>query len=116
MKIVLVIEDDHDMRVAIRSALEETNPAFTVLSATNGSDGLEAVRHVGPCVVILDMLMPLMSGEEFLRRKSMDPQIANIPVIAISAQSQPKDSRGIAEFLAKPFTFSTLVGAVRRHC
>ena len=66
-KSILLIEDDHDNRVALRMALEECG--YQVQTAANGCLGLQILdRGVRPGVSILDMMMPIMDGEEFLER------------------------------------------------
>lgn len=80
---ILLIEDDHDIRVAIRQALEDA--FYRVLSAPNGRDGLKILNKERPSLIILDMVMPLMDGEEFLKSMGRDDRLKDIPVIQISA-------------------------------
>ncbi len=81
--VILLIEDDHDIRVALRQTLEMAE--YDVLSAPNGADGLKVLNKQRPDLIILDMVMPLMDGEEFLRAKERDDRLRDIPVIMISA-------------------------------
>lgn len=81
--LILLVEDDHDIRVAVRQALEMGK--YTVHSAPNGRDALKLIRKQKPDLIILDMVMPLMDGEEFLRQKSSDESLSDIPVVLISA-------------------------------
>jgi len=81
--LILLVEDDHDIRVALRQSLEMAN--YQVISAPNGKDALRIINQQKPDLIILDMIMPLMDGEEFLRAKDSDSSIKEIPVMLISA-------------------------------
>lgn len=81
--LILLVEDDHDIRVALRQSLEMAN--YQVLSAPNGRDALRIIKRQKPDLIILDMVMPLMDGEEFLKAKDADSNLADIPVMLISA-------------------------------
>jgi len=81
--LILLVEDDHDIRVALRQSLEMAN--YQVISAPNGRDALMIIKKQKPDLIILDMIMPLMDGEEFLRAKDADSELINIPVMLISA-------------------------------
>jgi CheY-like chemotaxis protein len=84
--LILLVEDDHDIRVALRQSLEMAN--YTVLSASNGADALRIIRQQKPDLIILDMVMPLMDGEEFLRAKDSDASMSEIPVMVMSAYEE----------------------------
>lgn len=81
--LILLVEDDHDIRVALRQSLEMAN--YQVISAPNGKDALKIIQLQKPDLIILDMVMPLMDGEEFLRYKDSDSSLTEIPVMLISA-------------------------------
>lgn len=99
-KSILVIEDDHDVRVSYREALEFNR--YTIHSATNGFDGLFLLEKLKdlPDLIILDMGMPLMGGEEFLKRKNNIERIKNIPVIVIT--NLPLNPAWGVPYLKKP--------------
>lgn len=82
-KLILIVDDDPD----IGSSLEEllTNDGYRVLIAKNGQEGLDLTRAHHPRVILLDIMMPVMDGYEFLRIQREDPSIAKIPVIVLSA-------------------------------
>ena len=80
---ILLVEDDHDIRVAVRQALESAH--YEVFSAPNGADALKILNRKIPDLIILDMVMPLMDGNEFLQAKEKDTRFKEIPVILISA-------------------------------
>lgn len=81
--LILLVEDDHDIRVALRQSLEMAS--YQVISAPNGKDALRIIKQQKPDLIILDMIMPLMDGEEFLRAKDSDSDLKEIPVMLISA-------------------------------
>ena len=81
--VILLVEDDHDIRVAVRQTLEMAS--YEVVSAPNGADALRILDRQQPDLIILDLHMPLMDGEEFLKAKERDERVAEIPVILISA-------------------------------
>lgn len=101
--VILLVEDDHDVRVAVRQTLEMAD--YDVLSAPNGADALRILNRAHPDLIILDLQMPLMDGEEFLKAKERDDRLASIPVILISA-AQPekivKVAKKVDEIILKP--------------
>ena len=108
---VLVVDDDPDIRKLLRRAFEDVG--FSVDTATNGLEALEKVRTVGPDAIVLDLCMPVMSGQEFLDAWRKTPQ-ATAPVLAISAYGLPTtaDDLGVQAFLAKPFHMTALLDTV----
>lgn len=83
-KSILLIEDDHDIRVCLRQTLESTG--FNISSAANGRDALNLLqRNPLPRLIIVDLCMPIMSGEEFLQKRLHDPELKEIPVLVRSS-------------------------------
>ena len=113
-KRILIIDDDHSIRDAIQHLLEAEG--YTIFLADHGKDGLELLRNMEPpCAILLDIQMPIMDGYEFLREKSADPAIANIPVVVLSATADAKDLNGAADFIRKPFSIPQLLGTVEKY-
>lgn len=84
LKTILIIEDDHDIRVTLRQVFEAAD--YVVLSAANGLGALDLLKVVAPPdLIVCDLNMPLMSGESFIKRKKEDPKIKDVPIIVISA-------------------------------
>jgi CheY-like chemotaxis protein len=115
---VLVVEDDPDIQQVLRFALEAAG--YPVTAAGNGA---EAIRHLQaaapPCLILLDLMMPVMDGWQFRAEQQRDPALAAIPVVVISADGrvpQKAASIGAAGYLKKPLDFDTLVEVVRRYC
>ena len=86
---VLVVEDDRFLRKACEASL--TQRGFTVITAADGIDGLKLARETKPAVVLLDLLMPRLSGIEVLRQLKADAATAAIPVIILSNSSREED-------------------------
>jgi CheY-like chemotaxis protein len=108
---VLVVEDDRDMLETLSEAL--TSNGFAVVQARDGREALTKARARPPSVVLLDLLMPGMSGWEFRAEQSKDPVIADVPVIVLSGTpaSRLGPSRPAA-FLAKPCDLDLLIVTV----
>lgn len=91
---------------------------FDVQTASNGAEALDALKRARPSVILLDLMMPVMSGDEFRRRQLADPEYANVPVIFMTAAH---DGRARAErlhadeYFQKPVDFDQLITAVRAH-
>lgn len=111
---VLVVEDDVDTRAALRLALEDEG--FKVESAGDGLHALQRVREKRPDVVILDLSMPRMGGEDFLYAWRAGVDTPGVPVIVISAAYKPPrpEDLGVDALLPKPFDVRALVRHVKR--
>ncbi|QSQ21514.1 response regulator [Pyxidicoccus parkwayensis] len=109
---VLVVEDDEDIRAAIAEILE--GEGYDVAIAANGSEALDELRHMRrPCLILLDLMMPVMNGHEFLARIREMPLMRSVPVLVLTAVSTeaPPGARGL---LRKPFIVEELLDAVQR--
>jgi two-component system, OmpR family, response regulator MprA len=108
-----VVEDDEAIHAMLRLALELEG--FAVESADDGLTALQKVRRVRPDLVVLDLNMPRMGGEDFLYAWRTGVEAPGVPVIVITAASQalrPQDL-GVAACLPKPFNLDTLLWHVR---
>ena len=115
LKSVLVIEDDHDTRVSLRRILEVEG--YFVFSAADGKQGLEIIRRIKPpCLILLDVIMPLMNGEEFLVEINNDPALHMIPVVLVSAFPETAKKLVAKAFVQKPIDLDALLNAVHQHC
>ena len=92
---------------------------YMFLEAANGREALDHMRVDTPDVVVLDLMMPVMSGWDVLRERQGDPNLRSIPVILISANRDPEIAsavdKGICAFLPKPFDIGAL-GALVKSC
>ena len=117
-KLVLVVDDDQDIREAISEALEDDGVSST--TASDGKAALECLRNgTKPCVILLDMMMPVMDGWRFRELQRDDPALANIPVIVLTAHADAASTAermGAAGYLKKPIRLGELYDAVSRFC
>ncbi len=112
--VVLLVEDDDDIRDLMEAVLHDEG--YSVCSAENGYRGLEVARARHPALILLDLMMPVMNGWEFRTHQREDAELADIPVVVVSAAGQDSVvSLGAAAFLPKPFDVDSLVRAVREH-
>ncbi len=99
----------------IMAALRRYGYAF--LEAANGREALDLMRRENPSVVVLDLMMPIVSGWDVLRERASNPELQSIPVIIISANRGPELAtamdKGICAFLPKPFDIAALASLVQ---
>ena len=110
---VLVVDDDPDVRKVLADAFE--SEGFRVMTAANGMQALHRARDAAPDVIILDLNMPMMSGDAFLYAWRVGAETQGVPVVAISAaypSLQPEDL-GVDAFFPKPFEIDLLVRHVK---
>lgn len=114
---VLVVDDDPSIRKMIIAALKRDNPDYRFAEAPNGKDALDLMRADHPDVVVLDLMMPVVSGWDVLRERAGDTDLMQIPVIVVSANRDPElataVNAGICAFLPKPFDIGALSALVR---
>jgi CheY-like chemotaxis protein len=116
---VLVVEDDPDVRESLCEALADSG--YGVTGASNGREALELLKSGAPlpCLILLDVMMPVMGGEEFRAVQTCDSELSGIPVVLVSAHKEMPtlaSSLGVAGALAKPFKLDSLLELVARHC
>jgi len=113
-KLILLVEDDRSVREAVQGVLEDAG--YEVIQAQNGRDALDRL-HAGslPDLIVLDLRMPVMDGWEFRAAQKNDPNLAIIPVLAVSADGSAKAEAIAADgYLRKPLSTSTLLETVAR--
>jgi len=112
---VLVVDDDSNIRKLVVAALRRDGYAF--MEAGNGRDALDVMRAEHPDVVVLDLMMPVLSGWDVLAERQQDSELLRIPVILISASRDPEIAsavdKGVCAFLPKPFDIGALSALVR---
>ena len=117
MKTILVVDDDPNLQEALADLLQIRG--YRVWSGPDGAKALQWLRESdAPCLILLDLMMPVMDGHEFLARRNADPVLADIPVVVISAgrHRQGSEVPGAAEVLYKPFEPDHLMRIVQRFC
>jgi two-component system chemotaxis response regulator CheY len=111
MIVVLVVDDESDIRQAVAEIL--SYEGYQVVDASDGAEGLAKARAYHPRLVLLDLMMPRMDGWEFRRAQQHDPEVSEIPVVVLSALGP--DSLEAEGYVGKPFDMDELVSAVRRY-
>jgi CheY-like chemotaxis protein len=111
---ILVVEDDTDLRDCVCEELQDAG--YDVSTAGNGREGLAQLeRGDRPCLILLDLMMPVMTGYEFLAE--LRNRAADIPVVVMSAFLDPAAVPvNVSETLPKPFRHTDLLAVVRRYC
>jgi CheY-like chemotaxis protein len=110
---VLVVDDEADMRDSLQELLEDAG--FTVATAANGAEALEILNGEAlPSVMILDLIMPVLSGNELYDQMQKDPRLSKIPVV-ISTSDPSRAPSGVL-IMKKPVELRRLLGTVRRYC
>src|ERR671911_607833 len=120
---VLIVEDDPDTREMLTTLL--TTEGFHAVAAEDGLEALHLLRTVRhrapevPCLVLLDLMMPRLGGNEFRRAQLGDPIVAGVPIAvmsgAVDAEERAK-SLGAVATLIKPIDFEALLKVVRKYC
>lgn len=112
-KLVILIVDDDDAES--REVLSEllTKEGYTVVCAENGRDALDYLSRSIPSLIILDLMMPIMSGWEFRERQRADPRLNSLPVVVTSASGLAPEIDADA-LIPKPIDFALLMSAVRK--
>lgn len=114
---VLVVEDDRDIRESLEDVL--TAEGYRVVTAENGRQGLDRLREeTDPCIILLDLMMPVMSGGEFLAELRANDVLATIPVVVVSAW--PDEAALVRSqtqgYVKKPVALDVLLELVARYC
>jgi CheY-like chemotaxis protein len=110
-QLVLVVEDDHYIREAVREIL--VDDGFEVACAADGKEAFDLLSKAGlrPSAIVLDMMLPVMSGAELLSHMQNDEELRAIPVIVCAAGEYPQ-LRGVCQRIRKPFIYRVLLDAV----
>jgi len=116
---ILAIDDNQDNLIALQAVLQDVLPKARLLTALNGSQGLEQARDKDPDVILLDIVMPGMDGFAVCRELKADERLRSIPVVFLTALKTGSESRvealevGAEGFLAKPLDGTELVAQIR---
>jgi CheY-like chemotaxis protein len=116
---VLIVDDDSNIRDMLNLFL--THKGYTVATVANGQEALSTLRQAAelPELILLDLMMPVMSGAEFRGVQRQEPALAAIPVAVISAAENLHDKAPQLDadvYLAKPIDFAALLETVERYC
>ena len=116
---VLVVEDHDDVRDLLETLLAVDG--YRVFTAADGRQALDCIKRETPCVILLDVMMPVMDGVTFARalRGADDPDVAKTPIVLVTAVADAENVRrqiGAADVIPKPIDMDKVVAAVGRHC
>lgn len=116
-KKILIVEDDSDFQDIYQLYLQ--GASYEVSTAGNGEEGLAALEKGTPDLIVLDLIMPVMDGEEFYVRLRAEEKWRHVPVIVASVNEKlPQrvlDLGGVSANLKKPFDMDSLLEKIRTH-
>lgn len=118
---VLLIEDDRIDQMSVTRAFRDLKIANRLEISGDGEAGLERLRskaEIPPCLVLLDLVMPLKDGTEVLQEMKSDPDLKRIPVVMMTSSREEEDrvrsfNLGAAGYIIKPVDYRQLVEAIR---
>lgn len=112
---ILVVDDDVDIRNAIVEVLEMEG--HMTMQASNGKEALDILAaNEKPCLVLLDMMMPVMNGREFLNVVQASVKLRPVPVVVVSAHATVNDTQGSVGFLRKPVNIDSIIKIASQYC
>ena len=112
---VLVVEDDAELRESLVEVLSEEG--YPTVQASNGQEAMAALsQKEKPCLILLDMMMPVMNGWVFLSQLRQDPKLADVRVCIISAVPANQLPAEAICALPKPVDLSALLGVIDTYC
>jgi CheY-like chemotaxis protein len=110
---VLIVDDEPEFRDSLQDLLEDKG--YQVDSASNGEEALELLRASElPCVVVLDLVMPVLDGIAVFGQMQQDPRLASVPVIV--STSDPTHAPSGVLIMKKPINLRRLLAAIEQHC
>ncbi len=113
---VLVVEDDKDIQEIIEYNF--TSEGYEVITCSDGEDAVDLIRHETPDLVILDWMLPNLSGSEILRQVRSSKKIRKIPIIMLTARTEEIDKlkafdTGADDYITKPFSNAELIARTK---
>ena len=112
MSTILIVDDDPSTRFVLRLILEREG--YKVLEAGNGAAALDMIRPDPlPDIVMTDLMMPVMTGVELVRRLRSDPRTAKVPIVVVSSNPDAAQSLEVNAIVTKPFTAAKLADRIR---
>jgi CheY-like chemotaxis protein len=117
-KSIVVADDDPDILSIVAMSLE--TQGYDVYKATNGREAVDLVRDHHPDLIILDMMMPVMSGYEAIAELKADDSTSDIPIIGLSAKAMATDMEratdvGIDGYITKPFRIAQVLSVIEGY-
>lgn len=120
-KPILLIEDDQVDTMTVKRALKEIHVTNPLVHVENGEEAMHYLRdpqREKPCIMLLDLNMPIMNGIEFLQVAKHDDQLKRIPVVVLTTSEEQQDkvnsfNLGVAGYMAKPVDYRQFVEVMR---
>ena len=117
-KKILIVDDEPDFVETVRFPLE--TEGYSVLVASDGEEGLHQARKEVPDLILLDIMLPKMDGYKVCRLLKFDERYRHIPILMMTAKTQPKDrvlgmDTGADAYITKPFDVEQLVEHVKSY-
>ena len=122
-RLILLVDDDPDDLMLIKEAINTVDGKFEFYEATDGRHALNFLRaldsvHKHPCLIVLDINMPVLGGRDTLAILKNDPGLKHIPIVVFSTSSNPTDTEYCKQFdvelITKPFDMTLLIEAAKR--
>jgi CheY-like chemotaxis protein len=118
-RLVMIVEDDHDVLESLSEILADHD--YRSVGAANGQEALDRLRAARekPCVILLDMMMPIMDGWQFRALQKDDPELGSIPVVVLTAHAKIQATREemqAAGYLTKPVQLKDLLRTIEQLC
>jgi CheY-like chemotaxis protein len=109
--------EDNPANLKLVEQIIARHPDLRLLTAVNGSSGVEIARSFQPDVILMDINLPDISGIEALKILSLDPSTARIPIVALSANAMPRDIKkgleaGFFRYITKPIKINEFMDAL----
>lgn len=116
MGAILIVEDDDDIREQLSWVIRRAG--YEVLEAEDGARALEVLdaQTTPPCLMLLDLMMPVMSGPELLKVLSHTGRLQTLPVVVVSAGGRPDDAPEARAFIRKPPNPAEIRSLAKAYC
>jgi CheY-like chemotaxis protein len=116
---ILIVEDDDTIRESLVDFLGDNG--YQAVGAIHGRDALDKLRTAtaAPCLIVLDLMMPVMDGEAFREQQLKDPSLSTIPTVVMSAYRELERRAAAVQaiaYLSKPLLLEDLLAVVQQHC
>src|SRR5499425_1272354 len=114
---ILIVDDDEDILLIVQTIL--ASAGYSAFTAHNGREGVETAREARPDLILLDVMMPELSGWEVCTTLKSAPETRQIPIAMLTVKSEIRDlitgmQVGADDYITKPFTRKKLLSTVRR--
>lgn len=114
-KCILIVEDNKEIQESLKMALEIEG--YEIFTANNGKEGMDQLAKMPtPCMILLDLMMPIMNGWEFVEEINKNLLLSTIPIVVVSAFEDKKGTLKSAGYIQKPIDLNALLKTVYKHC